>query len=85
MSINYHFSSILAPVIVRYLEVKQILGRQYTSEKRILEKLDIFLSEKKMDLTVESFTEWCHTHQHLASGVRRNWMRNVPDSTGICC
>jgi len=77
MSINYHFSSTLAPVIVRYLDGKQILGRQYTGEKRILEKLDIFLSEKNMDLTAESFSEWCHTHQHLVSGVRRNWMRNV--------
>lgn len=77
MSANYHFSSILAPVIVRYLAIKQGLGRQYTSEQRIFEKLDIFLSERNIDLTVESFTEWCHTYQHLASGVRRIWMRNV--------
>ena len=38
------FSSALAPVIERYLAIKQALGRRYDLERQILLSLDLFLS-----------------------------------------
>jgi len=39
--------------------------------------LDKFLNSTGNDLTIESFTQWCRTQDHLASGVRRNQMRII--------
>lgn len=75
MNSNYSFSSSLGPVIDRYLTLKQALGRQYSAESRILQHLDAFLYNTQRDLTLESFSKWCTTLQHLSSTVRRNWMR----------
>jgi integrase/recombinase XerD len=72
---KYRFMSIISPIIKRYLSLKEALGRKYTSERIILTKLDIFLAGAGMDLTVESFAQWTSKYYHLASGVRRNWMR----------
>lgn len=71
------FSSLLASVIMRYLTLKQALGRQYNLERRVLEQLDRFLAARGGDLTAEIFLEWCLTQQHLASGTRREHQRAV--------
>lgn len=72
---RYRFTSIIGPIIKRYLALKEALGRKYTTERIILTKLDIFLASTGIDLTAESFTQWTSKYYHLASGVRRNWMR----------
>ncbi len=70
-------ASVLAPVITRYLELKQALGRHYGVERDILRNIDVFLAGKATDLTPEAFALWCCSREHLAAGVRRNWMRVV--------
>lgn len=72
------FSSALAPVIERYLAIKQALGRRYDLERQILLSLDQFLSGQTggdHELTANTFFQWCRTMEHLTSGVRRNRMR----------
>ena len=71
------FSSALAPTIHRYLTLKRALGRQYAMHERILAHLDRFLAGRGADLGAETFAAWCLTFQHLASGNRRAWMREV--------
>ena len=70
-------TSILAPVIGRYLALKHTLGRQYDSEGRVLAHLDRFVAAQAADLTPDTFARWCLTLEHLASGVRRGRMRVV--------
>jgi integrase/recombinase XerD len=68
------FSSQLAPVFARYLDLKRALGRQYNSEARTLELLDEFLRDHAAihpDLNAAAFQDWCRTHEHIASGTRR--------------
>jgi integrase/recombinase XerD len=77
MSTTYHFNSCIGLVISRYLKLKIALGRQYIIEHNVLKHLDSFLYTKRCGLTTKSFLEWCHTHEHLTSGVRRSWMRIV--------
>ncbi len=77
MKITYSFSSSIASIIIRYLDLKQSLGRKYIIESRIFQHLDKFLNTTDSDLTAESFAKWCYTQQNNASGVRRNWMRTV--------
>jgi integrase/recombinase XerD len=71
------FTSHLAPVIERYLTLKQALGRQYDGVRRVLAHLDGFLAARGADLTPDTFADWCLALQHLASGTRRNRMRVV--------
>jgi integrase/recombinase XerD len=74
------FSSALAPVIERYMAIKQAMGRRYKLERQIFLSLDRFLSEKTgggHELTAETFLQWCRTMEHISSGVRRNRMRVV--------
>ena len=71
-------TSILHPLIHRYLDLKQALGRHYQTERHVLEKLDGFLARPRaMDLTAETFTAWCQTQGHLTPGVRRKRLRIV--------
>jgi integrase/recombinase XerD len=72
------FRSSLGPVIARYLELKEALGRSYANERAVLRHLDAFLVDDHAgDLAHESFARWCFTLHHLRSGVRRNRMRVV--------
>jgi len=71
------FTSVLAPSIDRYLTLKRALGRQYAMVERVLTHLDQFLTARDTDLSPDTFAGWCLTFQHLASGVRRNQMREV--------
>lgn len=68
------FSSRLAPVFSRYVDLKHSLGRGFDAPSRTLESLDHFLddhSTKYPDLNAAAFKAWCRTHEHVASGVRR--------------
>jgi integrase len=71
------FSSALASTIQSYLTLKRALGRQYAMHERILAHLDRFLAARSVDLDADTFAEWCLILQHLASGTRRNRMREV--------
>jgi integrase len=72
------FSSILAPVFRRYVDLKRALGRGFNAPSRTLQSLDRFLHEQRAtDLDPASFRAWCRTHEHVASGVRRVRMLEV--------
>ena len=74
------FSSPLAPVLKRYVDLKRALGRGFNEPTRTLQLLDRFLREqvtKGRDLNPATFQAWCQTQAHLASGVRRGRMREV--------
>ena len=72
------FSSCLAPVFTRYVELKQALGRRFDASARTLQCLDRFLCDQDYrDLNAASFEAWCHTHEHVTSGVRRVRMLEV--------
>ena len=73
-------TTLLGPVIARFLSLKQALGRGYDSERRVLAHLDGFLANTApdaADLTPATFDAWCQTLTHLRSGVRRFRMRVV--------
>ena len=68
----------LTDCLNRYLELKQALGRQYQSERWILENLVRFLDNQSFDdLTAQTFATWCMTLSHLKPGVRRYRLRIV--------
>ncbi len=74
------FSSRLSPVFARYVDLKRALGRRFDLPSRTLQSLDRFLhdqSTKYPDLNAAAFQAWCHTHEHVASGVRRVRMLEV--------
>jgi len=74
------FSSGLAPVFARYVDLKQALGRRFDAPARTLQCLDRFLcaqESKHPDLDAAAFQAWCHTHEHVTSGVRRVRMLEV--------
>lgn len=74
------FSSRLAPVFSRYVDLKRALGRRLDFSARTLHSLDRFLHDhnaKFADLNAAAFQAWCHTHEHVSSGVRRARMRAV--------
>ena len=80
------FSSRLAPVFARYVDLKRALGRRFDLPARTLQSLDRFLcdqSAKYPDLNAAAFQAWCHTHEHVASGVRRVRMLEVAASACI--
>ena len=74
------FSSRLAPAFARYVDLKRALGRRFDLPARTLQSLDRFLcdqSAKYSDLNAAAFQAWCHTHEHVTSGVRRVRMLEV--------
>ena len=74
------FSSRLAPVFARYVDLKRALGRRFDIPARTLQDMDRFLHDHKAkypDLDSTVFHAWCHTHEHVASGVRRSRMLEV--------
>ena len=74
------FSSRLAPVFSRYVDLKRALGRRFDLPSRTLQSLDQFLQEhsaKYPVLNAAAFEAWCHTHEHVSSGVRRVRMLEV--------
>lgn len=78
MSPHDQRQSLLAPVIARYVAVKQALGRCFEAPHYHLTKLDRFLASRHApDLDAETFAMWCSTLKHLAPSVRRQRMRIV--------
>jgi integrase/recombinase XerD len=74
------FSSRLAPVFTRYVDLKRALGRRFDASSRTLQSLDRFLhdhSAEYPDLNTAAFEAWCHAHEHVSSGVRRVRMLEV--------
>ena len=74
------FTSRLASVFTRYVDLKRALGRRFDVPSRTLQSLDRFLhdhSAKYPDLNAAAFEAWCHTHEHVSSGVRRVRMLEV--------
>ena len=74
------FSSRLAPLFTRYVELKRALGRRFDVPSRTLQSLDGFLYEQSVrypDLNADAFEAWCHTQEHVSSGVRRIRMLEV--------
>ena len=59
------FTSPLASVITRYLDLKIALGRRYATERQLFRGLDTFLvAEHAAELTLEVFERWCQTQAH---------------------
>jgi len=78
------FSSRLAPIFARYVDLKRALGRRFADPARTLEAVDRFLhdqSAKYPDLNMAAFEAWCHTKQHLTPGMRRQRMLEI---RGFC-
>jgi integrase/recombinase XerD len=74
------FSSRLASVFARYVDLKRALGRRFDAPARTLQCLDRFLCDQKSkypDLDAAAFQAWCRTHEHVTSGVRRVRMLEV--------
>jgi site-specific recombinase XerD len=74
------FSSVLAPVLARYVNLKRSLGRRFATATWTLQSLDRFLhnaSETYSDLTAEALRAWCLTQEAVTSGVRRVRMLEV--------
>ena len=72
------FTSPLASVITRYLDLKIALGRRYATERQLFRGLDTFLvAEHAAELTLEVFERWCQTQAHRKSGIQRTQMRMV--------
>src|SRR5215472_588063 len=74
------FLSSLAPFFSRYVDLKRALGRRFDVPARTLQSLDRFLHEHSAqypDLNAAAFEAWCHTHEHVSSGVRRVRMLEV--------
>lgn len=75
MKKNQFFLSSIGTTIIRYIALKQSLGRKYTNEYKILKNLDAFLSSSQSDLTAKSFSEWCYAKSYLNSTVQRKRMQ----------
>ena len=74
------FSSSLGPVFRRYVELKRVLGRDFSLGSRVLHSLDQFLDNldnNSPDLTSKAFQQWCWAQEKVSSGVRRSRMRTV--------
>jgi integrase/recombinase XerD len=74
------FSSSLGPVFRRYVELKRVLGRDFSLGSRVLHSLDQFLDNldnNSPDLTSKAFEQWCQAQEKVSSGVRRSRMRTV--------
>ena len=80
------FSSRLAHVLKRYVDLKQALRRRFDEPVRTLQLLDRFLQDqtaKYPELNAAAFQAWCQTQEHLASGVRRGRMRRCTTCASI--
>lgn len=72
------FSSRLAPVFARYVNLKRALGRHFDIPTRTLQSMDRFLHDqaaKYPDLNLAAFQAWCQTQENVTPGVRRIRMR----------
>jgi integrase/recombinase XerD len=78
MSAPVVFTSVLGPLIRRYLDLKRALGQRADSLQYVLARFDRFLAScNAKDLNQETFAAWCLSIAHLANNTRRQWMRAV--------
>ncbi|MFH1571321.1 MAG: integrase, partial [Gemmatimonadota bacterium] len=78
MTKNEGFTSPIGPLLVRFLALKEALGRKYAVERETLAGLDRFLVTQRpahSELTAGTFAQWCATLSHVTPTVRRNRMR----------
>jgi integrase len=73
------FRSAMAKDILRYIRLKQTLGRRFENASRVLLSLDGFLSnlgKPSADLTPERFQKWGQTLEPLSSSTKlaRMWI-----------
>lgn len=74
------FRSAMAKDILRYIRLKQTLGRHFENGSRVLLSLDGFLSDlgkPSADLTPERFQKWGQTLEPLSSNTKLARMRVV--------
>jgi integrase/recombinase XerD len=74
------FRSVLARDILRYIHLKQALGRQFENASSVLLSLDGFLYDSgrpAADLTPERFQGWGQTLERLSSNTKLARMRIV--------
>lgn len=74
------FSSALAPLLDRYVNLKRSLGRRFATATATLQSLDRFLQDHAgthTDLTSAAFQGWCRAQENVTSGVRRVRMLEV--------
>jgi integrase/recombinase XerD len=74
------FRSVLAEDILRYIALKQTLGRHFERASRVLLSLDHFLvdlGKPPADLTPERFQKWGHSLERLSSNTKLARMRVV--------
>ena len=74
------FRSALAKDILRYIHLKQALGRRFENASSVLLSLDGFLSDlgkPPADLTPERFQKWVQTLEPLSSNTKLARMRVV--------
>ncbi len=74
------FSSLLAPALARYVDLKRALGQRFNEATRTLQSLDRCLHNQAAthpDLNAAAFQAWCQTQENIASGVRRIRMQQV--------
>jgi integrase/recombinase XerD len=74
------FRSALAEDILRYIHLKQALGRRFENASRVLLSLDRFLSDLgklSADLTPERFQRWGQTLEPLSPNTKLDRMRAV--------
>ena len=64
------FSSSMAPMFRRYIDLKRALGCDFSDQCQVLHSLDRFLRDStnhSPDLTSGAFQQWCRTQEKLAS------------------
>ena len=72
------FRSGLANDALRYIALKQTLGRRFENSIRVLANLDAFLlgfGNPPVDLTAATFGKWMQTLSHLSANTKLARMR----------
>src|SRR5262245_61163038 len=80
MRTQQSFRSSLAADMVRYISLKQALGRRFETASYDLLKLDRFLrtlGNPSPDLTVATFNQWCLTMESVSPNTRLARIRIV--------
>jgi len=72
MSSPYEFTSVIGPVIERFIAYKQALGLRFDLQSCLLAQFDRFLASlPALELTPETFEAWCVSINHLTATGRR--------------
>ena len=73
MSTQPSFQSSLKADLIRYIALKQALGRQFNTTTYVLHRLDRFLctlAKHSPDLTEETFRRWSQNMQSVSANTR---------------